>query len=1311
MGHIYKYNEYKCRKDFIKETPSLEIGKPVLFHPFDVTEAKCSDKIIYGEHTYKYAIIVLGVSTTGEKMEVIIDNIPIYFDVRLGSDDKIVYELNTIIKEFFLSTEVVYKFPGINFHEEKQRYLRIYFPNVFNRDRALDRVIQAKLETATDFKKSQWLNHVMVENELTVSDWVLVTPIKYEKVEDDYLGNKHVIFTRLSGYVPVNKPLSTEKNIPDSIDIPTNVIYFKLAWDIEVYSSTGEFPTPENINDDVFMIGGAIYLSTQEEPILPFCICHKPMTYVDGDPKNAWDLIQCKSEKEVLEAFMDILRKFQPEFRMAFNNYGFDNPFVFKRANQSHINILKKYIDDISPLPLDYYRTSKKTSDFSTIVAMEKIKMEGAFDSNAEKFVIKIPGTIDLDMMIYLKRTTYKKEDTLGGHALRAYLDKYGLPNKLDISFADMQEAYRVNNTDVMREVAEYCVVDALSCERLQNKTGSIMGLMSLAHLSMTPIYNCMVRAGGSRIQNALYCQGYRNDVIYTDHPQNKPTYDGKYPGAIVFNPLKGRYLDSPIMALDYQSLYPSIMRALWMSSETFTDEETAISLRERGFDVFEFTYPLTFGTEERNVTVYFVREDPLGNKVRGVFPQCLELLMDLRVHYKNMMKKSKDPVTKKLCDEKQKATKILMNTAYGKIGSPLFALYNVFISSAITMYGRKVLTLAKEIGERMGYELIYGDSITEDTPVSIKYGDSGIIRNTKVKHVIDDYQWIARSDGKQYYTPPQRSPLYIKECDGKYVQILNMIRHKTCKRIYRIRDSNGFVDVTEDHSLVLDNKFKTKITPDQFIEIRRQGMYVALLGATSPVSVYLLHETYSNYVYDFSTESELYHAGTSTVILHNTDSIFIRAPDLIYKNFDTPAERVAHAQQLAKPVATEINKQNRLLLGDKDNFDTITMNLDKFLHPATFCAKKKYLGRDWDIVDLSDPKHPEEGELYISGLEVTKRGKTELLKDTSYKVIEKLNDFEYRGGIVEVVEKILQDAVDDISRKPRDYFFKKQKFTDGKTGSMGQFIERMKQKQKENPTLYNIPNSGEYVEVAIVKSIDHLKANGCLRPAKISDRMEFRNIIEHFDLQIDIKYYLEDILGTLARFINSDPRFEPTDALTLAPDEIDKKSQANAEKYLKQKLEEYTGGTGYIELTQVKKNRKALHTKYAKYGGFVQTMMDAYDANICDNIISYILAEAKVCGQEEVKTSLTPDEIKENIFCLESYILSKADRAQSLYKKYREDIKAVSKGLDVTPPDDIDPAKIIKLQNKINSLRKYYGMRSMENIDKIEMALDVVFR
>lgn len=1544
MGKIYNVVDgvvegFPNRDAFLEKLSEDEIptlGTPVLFHPMDVVEFKGPNKStsiggttiyerkVYGENVTKYTIIVLGVLTNGERVEVVIDGLPIFFDVLIGKsadengepiDMKTTrtsgkaQEARDLVSEGMFKTDYVEKYPCINFSEHKNRYMRVFCPNIFVRDKKLESFREEGFETATDIRRSQWLNHTIVSYNITVADWAVVTPSKYKTVQNK-TGTKHIIFTKIDRYVPVNVPLSKEVDerysriceyypelAPDKI--PAKPVYFSFGWDIEVYGSGSEFPVPTNKQDVIFQIGGGIYKSTQKDPILAFCICQKDMEFTDGGD-DEWDWIRCKDERELLQAYFDIMAKFQMEFKFAFNNYNFDNPFIYIRANQAHMDgLLESVIDDISPIPLSYYRMSQKVGYYDSIIAMEKIKMEGSFDSHSERFVLKIPGCIDVDIMVYLKRTTYKKEDTLAGHALRSYLEKYDLPNKLDVSVEEMFRSYRENDGKLLKEVADYCVVDGLSCQRLADKVSCVVGLLSLGHLSLTSPYSCNVHAGGRRVTNAIYCMGKRNKIAYTEYPK-KTDFKGKYPGAHVFNPRKGRYIEAPIMALDYQSLYPSIMRGHNMSSETFTTKEEAERLRDIGYDIHEFTYTLTESGKDREVTVYFVREDAEGKRVLGVYPQCLEMLTDLRNIYKKGMKSSKDPLLKDLYNEKQKAVKILSNTIYGKIGSPMFNLYNVFISAAITMYGRKILMLARDVAEEVGMQLIYGDSVTGNTPVILK--QNGTITIVRVDSITDD--WEDRGDGKEYHTFKEETEIWEKD---RFVKIYNFIRHKTDKRIWRVNTHTGLVDVTSDHSMIKEdgtpvkpeelcdqtcllhttlpvsqleskseltieevwvwgffmaegscgkydcpsglkyswainnnnldllgkckdrlpfetkildtlessgvyklvpvgnirdrvieyrslfyNSYKEKRVPDVILNSNKEicqaffdGFFDGdgcvkdkeKIGCTrfdqkgqetclrlwillkkcgyenvsinsrpdkptvyrltysnrrmrkSPNIVkkkYVLHEKYDDYVYDFSTESQRFHAGVGNLVLHNTDSVFFKDKDSVYASM-TSAERVAKAQRDAQPIADEINRRNRALLGNKDQFDTIKMNLDKFLYPATFLSKKKYCGLDWDIGD-------QKGGLYLSGIEATKRGKTALLKDASFKVINQLNDVEYKKSVLDCVLDTLKLATEEIGSKPRDYFYKRMKYSKGKSGVASQFIERMEQRALENPALYNIPESGTYFEVAMVKTIDHLKANGCLRGAKVSDRMEFANVIEALNLPIDKTYYLDDILGSLARFINSDDKFK-VDAVDakgkeLALCEIDRKSQGLAEKFLKEKLIEITGGTGYVSLTQVKRNRKALHLKYKPLGPFLQNLIEAYNDNIVGGVVEYWLAKSKKCefeiAQGDGEERLSSSEIKKRISGIEVDMMDDKTKqfVATLYKQYRQDLQTVSKNEKI---DDVgkwiysdgigelsaeDTASLSeKICDHINGLRKYYSMKSKDDMDDIEKALEIVFR
>jgi hypothetical protein len=110
--------------------------------------------------------------------------------------------------------------------------------------------------------------------------------------------------------------------------------------------------------------------------------------------------------------------------------------------------------------------------------------------------------------------------------------------------------------------------------------------------------------------------------------------------------------------------------------------------------------------------------------------------------------------------------------------------------------------------------EVVYGDSVTGDTPI--------ILRDPKTKEIciktIDSIstQWIDYPEFKIMDTSVRLEKQYSLTdyevwCDKGWNPIKKVIRHKTNKKIYRVLTHTGVVDVTEDHSLIRTNYEKVK--------------------------------------------------------------------------------------------------------------------------------------------------------------------------------------------------------------------------------------------------------------------------------------------------------------------------------------------------------------------------------------------------------------------------------------------------------------------------------------------------------------------
>ena len=97
-------------------------------------------------------------------------------------------------------------------------------------------------------------------------------------------------------------------------------------------------------------------------------------------------------------------------------------------------------------------------------------------------------------------------------------------------------------------------------------------------------------------------------------------------------------------------------------------------------------------------------------------------------------------------------------------------------------------------------------DSVTGETPVLLKR--HGMIQIKAIEDVCEE--WIMGDNGKEYSS----GCYYWAWTENGWSKIKSVMRHKVSKQIYRVSTHSGFVDVTEDHSLVNINN--EKITPKE---------------------------------------------------------------------------------------------------------------------------------------------------------------------------------------------------------------------------------------------------------------------------------------------------------------------------------------------------------------------------------------------------------------------------------------------------------------------------------------------------------------
>ena len=254
-------------------------------------------------------------------------------------------------------------------------------------------------------------------------------------------------------------------------------------------------------------------------------------------------------------------------------------------------------------------------------------------------------------------------------------------------------------------------------------------------------------------------------------------------------------YVDR-IVKLDYNSLYPSIILSYYINSPIDISGVMSALLE----------YILT----QREF--YKGLKGKFGKQAKKIKKQIEENLGLTKEQIEGLRTQAQQAETEAVKNDKlQLPLKITGNGFFGSYGSGTpFPHSDLGCAEKTTCIGRMCLRLMIYHFTKIGYKPIVGDSFTGDTPLFIKYNDSGLIDIKPISELINEEQINIDALGREYdYSKKEYKVL----CRSGWVEPSYIYRHKTDKPLYRIEDNNTIVDVTEDHSLFNDKQEKIKPT------------------------------------------------------------------------------------------------------------------------------------------------------------------------------------------------------------------------------------------------------------------------------------------------------------------------------------------------------------------------------------------------------------------------------------------------------------------------------------------------------------------
>ena len=439
-------------------------------------------------------------------------------------------------------------------------------------------------------------------------------------------------------------------------------------------------------------------------------------------------------ETNLLNHFLNWFEANSPDVLAGWNIQSFDVPYIVNRIERVLGNPDNLGTDNLS-------RATQRLSPVGRVRIRENNLQNERANKQAE-ILADIKGIFICDSLV-LYRDKFKIKNPLdGGFGLSNVGEAEGLGKKIEyegnlktLYENDFQKFYEYNvrDVDLTRKIEEKC------------KMSNLARMITSFGLSD---YNSIYASIGYLVGSlTMFSRTQMKNLVFTSYKAKKDEKGEKYEGAFVFEPIPGLYKDG-IATVDFNSLYPSSIRACNLSPETYVgkisrrpipdqvgfESEEPIDLDKENFEKY---YILTANNQHKVINkseldklidekCIFTRNNTLFLKhkmKKGVVAEWCTHFFNLRKAtkkemqklemklYKHQVPEDEIPITKERIenlDARQQAIKIMINSIYGIIGTPHSPLYNIHMAQTITRTGKfcninAALHVADVFNERFG--------------------------------------------------------------------------------------------------------------------------------------------------------------------------------------------------------------------------------------------------------------------------------------------------------------------------------------------------------------------------------------------------------------------------------------------------------------------------------------------------------------------------------------------------------------------------------------------------------------------------------
>jgi DNA polymerase elongation subunit (family B) len=862
------------------------------------------------------------------------------------------------------------------------------------------------------------------------------------------------------------------------------------SYDLECYSASGAFPLAHKPDDAIITIGVTFQRWGDAEPYKRLAICLHDTDSLP--PEEGIDIVSCETETDVIATFYQVLRDEETDCVLGYNNWQFDDKYLYNRAE----------------LCVNEY--GEPTLDASELGKPKEWQLNsGAYGDNTY-FMMHSQGRMHMDVLQLIRR-----EYKLASYSLNAVSAHYLNDSKIDLPAGDIFRKFKESAAG-RSEIAKYCVKDTALPLQLVMKLCLLENMLEMSNATICPPSYLVSRGQQIKAFSQITHFARRQGFLVPDDAAMG--IEGKFEGATVLHADKNAHMEI-VAGLDFASLYPSIIRAYNLCYTSI---------------VLDPKYAHVPGVEYHTVktalgTYMFAQDTP------SILPGLLAELAQYRSKAKRDMAEAKgrgDEFAAAVFNAKQLSMKISMNSVYGFCGASRGFLPCVGISASTTAIGRDMLQKTKAYVESIGGHVVYGDSVAGYTPVYIRH-NNGLLDICPIDHVAEIYgggRWIkCVESGRQNKEACHLSEDIETWSDEGWTRLLRIIRHELAphKKMVRVTTSRGYVDVTDDHSLlsprgdILTPREVHVGTPLLHHPLPPPSMHLSLSvqqqqqqqqqHTADNDQVRRAREVWSmqskvhnphdgdcgvvecvrdidgegrgTYVYDLTTANHHFAAGVGELIVHNTDSVMCTLYPTLHD--DQRYDMAAHFVK-AESVAEQITKLFK---------PPIKLEFEKCYYPYFLVSKKRYAG-----LMFTNPQTPD--YIDVKGLSLVRRDSCALVKDVSERILEKL----MHDRDPDAAHQVARDAIVRIVSRQEPigkFVVSKTLRNDYKNANQAHVgVARKIEARTGQP-----PPSGSRVPYVFIKD--------CPPNSLQVDRSEDPDFARDNNMELDVLYYIEHQLTT----------------------------------------------------------------------------------------------------------------------------------------------------------------------------------------------------